>query len=96
MPIPWREIPMPMRYEGTIRRWLVDTGACRHVVGWRHPTKQQLASMVKSDPTSLGTANGLIEVDDIVELMVDELGFTVWACVLPEPACAKRGATVQD
>ena len=75
---------MPVKVQGTIRRWLVDTGAGQHVVGKSHLTKQQLASMVKSDPITLVTASGVIIVYQIVEFHVDELGFAIWAYVLPE------------
>ena len=73
-----------MKPKGTIRRWLVDTGAGQHVVGRRHLTQQQVEIMAKADPISLITANGFIEVDQIVELHVDELGFSIWASVLLE------------
>ena len=76
--------PMPVEQTGTIRRWLVDTGAGQHVVGKHHRTQDQLNSIVKADSISLVTANGFIEVDRKVELHVDELGFSIWAYVLPE------------
>ena len=80
----------PLKLEGTIRRWLVDTGVGQHVVGRSHSTKQQLKSLAKSDPITLATANGLIEVDQTLELHVDELGFSIWAYVLLEPTRAER------
>ena len=67
-----------------IRRWLVDTGAGVHVVGRQHLTARQFKNTVTGDTVSLLIANGVVEVDQTVELFVDELGFSVWVYVLPD------------
>ena len=54
------------------------------MVGKRYRTQDQLNSTIKADSISLVTADGLIEVDRIVELYVDELGFRISAYVLLE------------
>ena len=77
---PSRESPvLPVERKGNIRRRLVDTDAGIHVVGRQHLTSQQLKARQKADAVSLNIANGVTECDEIVELMVDELGLTVWA-----------------
>ena len=68
---------MPVELKGKIRRWLLDTGAGIHVVGCQHLKQQQLRSRVKSDPVRLVTANGIIGVEQTVELWIDQLGFSI-------------------
>ena len=70
----------PAEAKGVIKRWLLDTGAGIHVVGRQYLTKQQLAGLVQSDPVTLATATGTIEVTQTVELWVDELGFIAKCC----------------
>ena len=68
---------MPVEFHVKVRRWLLDAGAGIHVVGRQHLTQQQLRSRVKSDPVRLVIANGIVGVDQTVELWIDQLGFSI-------------------
>ena len=68
---------------GTIRRWLVDAGVGQHIVVCSNLSKQQLASAQTVEAISVVTANGVIKVDQVVDLWVDELGFSDSAYILP-------------
>ena len=62
---------------GTIKRWLVDTGAGQHVVGREHLTAQQLADAFDVDPLRLITANWVIDASKATCLYVDQLDLWV-------------------
>ena len=83
--------------KGTIKRWLVDTGAGQHVVGKEHLIAQQLADVVDVDPLRLITSNGIIEASKATWLYVSQLDLWVQAYIFDNcPPALSAGRLCRD
>ena len=67
-----------------VTRWLVDTGAGRHVIGRKLLTNDQLANIQTVEPITFWTANCNFESSEAIMMYIDPLGIEVLVYILDQ------------
>ena len=69
-----------MRYIRPERKYVVDSGASLHIIGWRHTTKSERQTARKTSRIyHIQTASGQIQAEWECKVIIEDLQLSVWA-----------------